>query len=176
MSTELWAIVSTLLLGLAGALAVYARNIAKRSDPNFQKELEDGLLARIEEERAQRRAELSDVKRWAEEERVQRRTELAELKIEHKGELVVERVKFTNEQAALLQKFNLLEARFDKFRGDSEIRYKTDTDALLLRVDAAEKRVELLEKTIVDLQLTVAGLTAENATLKREAGQTGNEA
>lgn len=174
---------SILVTGVAGALVVYFKrhfeNVAKRSDPEFQRQLEESLLARIDEERAQRKIELAEVKERAEEERVQRKTELAEIKVEHKAELVAERLKFTNEHDKLLQKFASLETRFDTFRVDSDSKYKADTDALKLRVDAAERRVEVAEKrvetletVIKDLQQTVAGLTAENTTLKREAGRT----
>lgn len=117
MNPELWPIVSTSLLAIIGALGLYARNVAKRSDPNFQKELEKSLLERID----------------------------------------AERLRFTNEHESLLQKFGTLETKFDTFR------------------EIAEKRAETLEATIEALKQTVAGLTAENNTLKREAGQAAPE-
>jgi hypothetical protein len=176
MSTELLIVIvsalSILVTGIASALVVYTRsrlaNVAKRDDPGFQKSLEDSLLTRIDEERAQRKAELADVKKRADDERIERKIELADIKIQHTAELVAERLKHTGEYSGLLRKSDSLESRFDTFRVDSEQKYKTDTDALRARVDA-------LEKIIKDLQQTVAGLTAENATLKREAGQSSGE-
>lgn len=178
MSAEAWAIVSTLLLGIAGALVIYFRNIAKRSDPAFQKQLEDSLLTRLDEERNQRKIEIAEVKKHSEEERAQHKAELAEIKVENRAELVAAKLDFKNERDGLLQRLAALELKFDALRTDSEARYQTDTAALILRVDVAEKRVdvaerrvEVLEKVIEELRRTVAGLTAENTTLKREAGR-----
>jgi hypothetical protein len=172
MSTELLIVIvsalSILVTGIASALVVYFRsrlaNVAKRDDPDFQKELEKSLLNRINEEQAQRIKELAAVTQRADDERIQRKVELADIKIEHKGELVAERLKHVGEYSSLLRKSDSLESRFDTFRVESETKYKTDTDALRTRVDT-------LEKIIKDLQQTVAGLQAENATLRREAGQ-----
>lgn len=173
MSAEAWAIISTLALGIAGALAICFRNLAKRSDPVFQKQLEDSLLARIDEERAQRKAELAEVKKHSDEERAQLKRELAEVKVENRAELVAAKLEFKVERDGLILKVAALESKLDTFKADSDLKYRTDTDALLLRVDAAEKRVEALEKIIVGLQHRVDALAAENTTLKREAGQTG---
>lgn len=173
MSPELWAIVTTLGLGVATALALHFRNLAKRSDPDFQQKLEQGLLERLDEERAQRKIELADVKKHAEEERLQRKEELRENKIEATAALVAAKLEFKGERDGLLAKLAALELKFDALKADSETKYRTDTEALLQRVDAAEKRVEIAErrveiaeKRVETLEKIVAGLTAENAGLR----------
>lgn len=177
MSPELLAIViavvTILAIGAARVLVDYLKNrvdnSAKRADPDFQRNLENSLLERINEEREQRRIELLGVRKQAEEERNRSKEELRDLKVENRAELVAAKLEFKGERDALTQKLMVLEVKFDTFRAESDTKYRTDTDALKLRVDT-------LEAIIKELQETVAGLKAENATLKREAGQTTGDA
>jgi hypothetical protein len=162
VSAEAGAIISTLGMGIVGALALYFRNLAKRSDPDFQQKLQKDFLVHLDEERAQRRAELADVTNRATEERSQRKEELRELKIDNRAELVAVKLEFKTERDGLIAKLAALELRFDTLKMESEARYKTDTEAL-------SQRVEALEKVIVDLQREIADLKTENAGLRSDA-------